>query len=391
MNAIKPLCAVLIAAAHLTLSPSFIEGRELHKDVSQINKPATIKILLGHHKKEAFLEVKGRYHIYNPTDGVLVDKGILGKKDHISPCPDGIKWADLLPVGLEQFRIVPGDSQCKILVDGIQYLGCLEAYQDRHGNITLINELDIENYLKSTLAPLFPTEKHQELLDAIAITARTNTYYHVSRNPTAEWHVIAEDVGYQGFALASQNGKLDRSIDNTQHMVMTHHKTPFVALWSKDSAGTTAPTTTILRKETNAPKGVQIPIALHDRDKRAWQLTVTKEQLAHIAGIQHVHEVDLFLEQTSGKVYALRVHDGFTTKDIDFVTLQKALGPKKLRSNDFTVSLKKDNILISGYGEGLGVGLCLYSARIMAEHGDKAPKILSTFFPETELERKRQL
>jgi stage II sporulation protein D len=390
MRYIKPFYGILLAAIPMTLFTAYSAARELHTDVSQINKPATIKILVGKQKKGALLEIKGRYHIYNPTDGVLVDTGILGRRDQITLTPQGIQWADILPIGLEQFRIVPGDSQCKILIDGIQYLGCIEAYQER-GGLTLINELDVENYIKSTLAPSFSSEKNQELLDAVAITARTNTYYHVGRNSTANWHVDACEVGYLGFALANQNARLDRSIDNTKHMVMTHHKTPFVALWTKDSAGKTAASNTILRKETNGPKGVQIPLALHDRDKRTWELTITKNQLAEIVGVSQINAVDLFLDQMSGKVYALRVHDGFKTEDIDFLSLQKALGAKKLRSNDFSLSVKKDNILISGYGEGLGVGLCLYSARIMAERGEKATKILETFFPGVELERKREI
>lgn len=212
------LYMALLATAALPSLSSHIEARELHKDVSQVNKPATIKILLEQKKDKILLEVTGRYHIYNPADGVLVDTGILGKRDYIHVGPEGIQWANLMPIGLEQFRIMAGDSQSKLLVNGVQYLGCIEAYLD-HGRITLISEIDVENYLKSILAPVFTGEKNTELLDAIAITARTNTYYTVSRNPQAPWHVTAEEVGYQGFALANQNAKLDRSIDNTKHMV----------------------------------------------------------------------------------------------------------------------------------------------------------------------------
>jgi len=378
-----------MAAPFVALTP-YIEGKEFHKDVSQINKPATIKILVAQDKPEVLLEIQGRYQIYNPLDGLLVDTGILGKRSPISVASDGIKWANILPIGLRQFRIVPGDSQSKILVNGVQYLGCIEAYE-YNGLVTIVNELDVENYLKSTLAPLFSSEKNQELLDAIAITARTQIYYTLVHNFNADWQVDAAEVGYQGFALAHQNARLDKSIDNTKHMIMTHNQTPFFALWTKDSAGKTASIDTILRKESNAPAGVQIPLALRDREKRTWSLTITKEQLARIAEVKNINGLDLFLDQLSGKVYALRIHDGFTTKDIDFFTLQTAIGAKKVRSNDFTVSLKKDNIILSGFGEGPGAGLCLYSARLMAERGDKATKILSTFFPDTQLERKREI
>jgi len=63
----------------------------------------------------------------------------------------------------------------------------------------------------------------------------------------------------------------------------------------KDSAGKTAAPTAILRKDMTSPEGVQAPNALHDREKHGWQLTISKEQLAKIAGTKNVNAVDLFL------------------------------------------------------------------------------------------------
>ena len=48
-----------------------------------------------------------------------------------------------------------------------------------------------------------------------------------------------------------------------------------------------------------------------------------------------------------------------------------------------------DQIVFKGFGEGNGVGLCLFSASAMADKGEKAPKILSAFYPETQLENIR--
>lgn len=388
MKIIHTLIAASMAAAALTAGHPALQARELPTDVSQKNKPATLKILLGKDKEKALLEVKGRYHLYNPADGVLIDTGILGKRAPIHFTPQGLEWADILPIGTLQIRFVPGDSQSTFLVDGIQYRGCIEVYVV-NGKIDIINEVDIESYLKATLAPLFVTEKNQELLDAIAITARTHAYYLLSRNLHAYWHLEASEVNYQGQALAHQNQLLDRAIDTTRHMVMTYKSSPFAATWTKDSAGKTAPFSVVFRKEALAPQGVQSPIALRDREKRQWNLTLTKEQLSKIAETKNVSGVDLFLDQNSGKVYALRIHDGMGSKDVDFLTLQKAVGAQKLRSNDFTINLKRENIIFSGYGEGHGVGLCLYSARFMADNGEKATSILNTFFPQTKLEHLR--
>jgi SpoIID/LytB domain protein len=60
-----------------------------------------------------------------------------------------------------------------------------------------------------------------------------------------------------------------------------------------------------------------------------------------------------------------------------------------LKSNDFNILVQNDQIVFKGFGEGTGVGLCLFSANAMADKGDKAPKILSAFYPDTQLENIR--
>jgi len=97
--------------------------------------------------------------------------------------------------------------------------------------------------------------------------------------------------------------------------------------------------------------------------------------------------LELFIEDESKKVYAIRVHDGSRHQDIDFFTLQNGLSKETLLSNDFTVSLQGNLAIFDGYGEGCGVGLCLYSASHMAKRGDDAPNILATFFPFSHLEK----
>jgi len=93
--------------------------------------------------------------------------------------------------------------------------------------------------------------------------------------------------------------------------------------------------------------------------------------------------MELFVDQPSGKVYGARVKSSEGSEDVDFFTLQNAVGKKHLLSSDFTVTMKDDQVLFSGYGRGHGAGLCLYSANALAQNGEHAVKILNKFFPET--------
>ncbi len=353
-------------------------------DFSQKSKPATVKVLLQKQAAGLNLEVKGRHYIYNPLDGTQISWGILSKRHAVKAESYGIHWGEKFP-GSYQLRFVPGDSQSSILVDGIQYRGCIEIYLT-DGKFNVINEVDVENYLKSTLSNEFPNALHDEVMSAIAIVARTNAYFTGQRNKHAFWHVTAQEVGYQGTAIIHRP-HVEKAVDATYHAILTYHDAPFAAAWTENSAGKTVDFAAIFRKAVNTPRGVEAPIAMKDRSHHQWSCAFPKSLLAESTDLPRISSVDLYVAPDSEKVYAVKVSGDTTVKDYDFTTFQRIIGKHKLRSNDFKVQVKGDEIVFTGYGEGPGVGLCLYSATALADKGEKAPEILAKFFPETRFEK----
>jgi stage II sporulation protein D len=389
MKKINALIAASLAVCTMAPASLLPGGVEIPMDISQKAKPATIKVLIGKQREKVLLEAKGRYSIYNPLSRLLLTDGISTKRQWISSSDNGLFWGELIP-GNFQIRLVPSDSQSTLLVDGIEYRGCIEVY-DIKGKLYVVNEVDIERYLKSTMTAQFPSEIDEEVMDALAITARTHAYYLVSRKSSAHWHIDASEVDYQGYAVTLQNLHVDRAIDNTHHMVMTYQGMPFPTAWTKDSAGKTAAFATVFRKDVASPHGVEAAFAAHERDKHAWTFTISKQDLAKTLGAAKVSEFDLYQDSKSQKVYGALLKEDNASHRFDFTQLQKALGSTRLKSNDFTVQAAGDKIIFKGFGEGNGVGLCLFSASAMADKGEKAPKILASFFPETKLENIRSL
>lgn len=372
-----------------TMAPMFLSGGgvTIPTDMSQTAKPATIKVLISKQNDKVLLEAKGQYHMYNPLNGLPLTDGIMTKKKWISSSDNGLVWGELIP-GMRQIRIVPANAQSTLLVSGIEYRGCIEIY-DFKGKLHVVNEVDIERYLKSIMTAQFASEIDEEVMDALAITARTNAYYLVNRKQTAYWHVDAAEVGYQGYALTLQNLHVDRAINNTRHMVMTYEGEPFPTSWVKNSAGKTADFAAVARKNVKTPPGVESGFAAHERENHAWTFSLSKQDLAKALGAVKVSEFDLYRDAKSQKVYGARLKEGNATHQFDFTKLQAALGAAQLKSNDFIIETTGDKIVFKGFGEGNGVGLCLFSASAMADKGEKAPKILTSFFPETKLENIR--
>ncbi len=350
---------------------------------------AQVKVLLKKNVEGALIEVKGAYDVIDPFTQKKVSNGFKGKRFYLYPHQEGIKWGEDF-AGIYQIKISPKDPASSVLVDGIQYKGNLEIYHVDN-KTTIINEVDVENYLKSILSNQNFDAYDTAVIDAIAILARTQTYYQIEHHDRAFWHIDANVVDYKGHALAHFSPKVIKSVNSTRFLVMTYEKKPFPTTWNENCAGKTASYAAIFRKNSQVPSGTKSPFAEKIRKDHHWSFVVPKAKLATLAQTNRITELDLYVDPQSEKVYALRIQDGSHVKQIHFFDLQKGLGKTNLLSNDFTISIEGNNVTFDGYGEGCGVGLCLYSAKEMAKRGDTAPEILSFFYPYTHVEQIRTL
>lgn len=380
----KTLFAAAILCSAMTV---YSEDFTSYERIAEPMAPRNIQILLEKEVSGALLEVKGPYYIFNPHDANRVSSGLLGKRFMIHELDNGLKWGEEFP-GIHQIYIKPRSSETSIFINGIQYSGAVAIYGIA-GTISIVNDIDIESYVKSTLTSQFPSPLEPEVMSALAILARTDAYYHVNHaNPNSFWHISADETNYQGAALVVSNSSIDRAVESTRHLILLHSENgrnlPFATAWTEHSAGKTAPYSSIFRKEVSAPeKGVEAPHAALSRLESKWTYQIGKKTLAHLLDLPSIKSIELFLDSASSKVYGVRIKDDKETYDFDFLTLQNRLGASHLKSSDFSVNLKDDTIYFTGYGAGHGVGLCLYSANALAQNGDNAIKILSKFFPDT--------
>ncbi len=389
MRTISAIIALALCGGSLTTAwagPGSTENT-LEK-IAEPTAPRAIRILLERDATQALLEVKGPYFLFNPHDGTKVASGLLGKRFMAHTVESGLKWGEEFP-GIFQLLVHPRSEETSIFVNGIQYSGSIAIYAvgDR---INVVNEIDIESYVKAHLAAQVSSPLESEVLSAMAILARTNAYYMALRHQDVYWHIPASDAHYLGCALIGPNSAIEKAVDSTRHLILVNSlngkSLPFAAAWTEHSAGKTASYQAMFRKDVLAPAiGADAPHAALDRKEAKWTYSIPKKTLAQLLHIPQIKHIELFSDSNSNKVYGIRIKDGEQSHDFDFFSLQEKLGKHHLASSDFTVSLKDDSILFTGFGKGHGVGLCLYSASAMAQNGENAMKILSKFYPDTYL------
>lgn len=348
-------------------------------------KPPTIKVLLCKNSKGALLEVKGPFSVTNPKNGRNLSTGWKGKRFYLHPHNEGIRWGEDFP-RIFQICIAPTSAETTFLLDGIQYRGTLEVYWI-DGSLTMINEIDVETFLKATLPTKVSENLPNAVLDAIAMIARTDLYYTALLNHDAFYHVEAAKSSYRGIGLTKQNLPLEEAIYRTRYLVMTYRHQPFPATWTNHCAGQTANYSRVFRKNTPTPSGTTSEIAFKDRSQVKWGFICKGQEVAQLAKLNRITGIDLFADSSSNRVYGLRLRDGSHSQEIGFLDLQKALGTDRLKSNDFSVTIQGNLLSFEGYGEGVGTGLCLYTAKTLAKNGYEAPQLLETFFPNTKLDK----
>lgn len=389
---LKTLYLALLSTALLPYPESFASSslQQLERE-----KPPTLRILLAkgpangdaHH----WIEVKGRYTLYNLSDGDLILSATKSPLQPVHITAEGLYFGELMP-GIHQMRIAPGDSRSTILVDGIEYRGWIDLYSV-DGKLAIVNEVDVENFLRATIAPQFASRSSEsrEVLEALAIVARTHACAHLKQHRGSVWHLTAADAGYQGSSLGQDAIGMLRAIDETRHLVMTYEGNPFAATWTEECAGRTASFATLFRKESAGPTGVQLPQVWLSSAPSTWSFSLSKRALAELLDLSEVSEFNLYLDSASSKVYGIRASDGHRSIDLDFFSFQQVVGANRLLSSDFTTRVEKETIHFNGLGRGHGVGLCLTTAKKMAEQRANAETILATFFPGTTLTQLKKL
>lgn len=217
---LKRLVALFVLAASATsLQGGVWDKIKTTFTSSNKQKTPTIKVLVLHDQDSAHMDVTGNYVIHDPFTNTRLVSSLGEKSQKVESVPSGLKWGEEFP-GVYQLHVVPDEEKTITYINGVPYKGSFYVY-DIGGSISVVNEVDVEDFLYSVLPSRYDENMAEEALAALAIAERTHACYTAQSSSNPYWHVQASDVGYKGYIAPKMNQSLASAVHSTRFMVLS--------------------------------------------------------------------------------------------------------------------------------------------------------------------------
>jgi stage II sporulation protein D len=277
-----------------------------------------------------------------------------------------------------------GDQRFSVPVTGLVHI------VRRGKGFLVINQADLEEYVKGVVPGEVNTSWHPEMLKAQAVAARTYALYQQMLSAARDYDVVAtvQDQVYKG-----KNGvdsAVSRAVDETRGLVLTYQNAPIYAAFSSTAAGLTEDAVNVWSKDYPYLKGVECPFDL-DSPYYHWNASFRLDKFEHSLrqqgfAVGAISSIEPLSFSRGGRVAKLRVVHSEGELILRGEDLRKTVGYSIVPSTQFTIDAVGQDIVLSGYGAGHAVGMCQWGAKELAELGYPFSTILLYYYPGTDLQ-----
>lgn len=291
----------------------------------------------------------------------------------------------------------PKENAPAFSVKGNHYRGRMKAVPSPWGSsVTLVNVVSMEDYLQGVVpCEIVPSWKI-DAIKAQAVAARTYAMFHKNGYRSSGYDVTDDTRSqvYQGAGVETES--TNRAVRETAGEIVTYGNKPIDAVFHSSGGGYTEDCENVWGSSIPYLKGVpEVKYAT------PWSKTVSLSSFTNtlagsgfkVKGIKlsklRIGEAHRSNDRgVSGRVKHVMLIGKNGSKTISGDKIQSLYD---LNSTLFDLSVKGNNIVITGYGYGHGLGLSQWGAEAMAEkEGDGRDfykKILTHYYSGTKVEK----
>lgn len=282
----------------------------------------------------------------NVTSGQLLGKG-LSLRDasgHTASLSSGAAvTADggYVRVGLKRFKMplrVTGGSG--LGWDKTRYRGTLTLISSPQ-SFTVVNELDLESYLRGILKIEMNPEWPREALKAQAVLARTFAVKNKGRFAAKGYDLDATEMSQVYRGINAEDPRTDAAVSATEGQVLLYSGQVASVYYHSDSGGSTADVSHVWGGSMPYLSSRQEAVA-YASPYSNWTLTLSPAQIQTALSklkvdVGSVRGVQVALKDTSGRAVQLRVNGDRGSSDVRAHAFRMAVGSGVLRSTNFDI------------------------------------------------------
>jgi stage II sporulation protein D len=276
----------------------------------------------------------------------------------------------------------------------------------------IVNHVDIEKYLIALVNSEFSSKWNSESIAAQVIAARTYAYYRMKEvrknSPTQVFDIDSteKDQVYSGFA--KEDVAASRIVAKTRGQVLTlknHQAEPLKAFYHSTCGGQTYLPEQVWSERVDGFKKTVICPYCYTSPRYNWASELKQNDISaallKIRTTQRnwpadwrdfvkwgdLKEFKVFVSSSKQILTTWFWKNRFVHLSLNANRFRNFIGTDKLRSNSFDhPNLRwQDGMpkwIFSGRGNGHGVGMCQWGAKMMGERGFKVSSILSHYYPD---------
>jgi stage II sporulation protein D len=280
-----------------------------------------------------------------------------------------------------------------LVINGRQYRDQLRIFPGPNGDLWVINELPLENYLRGVVHCEISSQWPWEAVKAQAVVARTYATFQRG-NRTAELYDVDSGVSdqvYEGVGKEDQQSR--KAVAETEGELVLYQGRPIFAVYHSCCGGETESPEYLWPGYFPYLKTIACQFCA-DSPHFLWNYSIDSERLrrtlkrAKFLGSE-VLGIEIAERNESRRVLQLTLTSERGQVEISGKDFRRLLGYDFLRSTNFLIQKRDGGYLFSGLGWGHGVGLCQWGAKGMAEKRMDYRSILKYYYQNVEVGRLR--
>lgn len=337
--------------------------------------PNTIRVHLTDIKAPYTINIKGPYKAYNYKYESEIISALTNETVMVVENRLGLKVNE---VGVYKEGIV-FETEDGFTLNGVEYYGSLMfiPYEDE---MIVVNELNIEDYIKGVLPHEMSPDWPMEALKSQAVAARTYAMYHILKNSSKAPFDVDNTTKYQVYNGKDKiNWSVEQAVDRTRYEIAVYKGKVIATYFSALCGGHTDSAENVFGVYVPYLDGVSCPYC--NAQIKPWTNALSYNELNNDLANYSINasdksSININTDPKSGKITDIKIDDS----DIKSRDFRSKLSTKVVPSLNFNIKKVDNGIIITGKGSGHGVGMCQWGAYGMAQVKKDYKDILKFYY-----------